>query len=108
MGNENENKKTIEVGVVGRVYPIQIGDPIEEEKIKKAAQLINEKVAQYQQKFEGKDVHECLAMAALTFVIKLIEADGRQHNAEIIDQMADLDDWLGQYLAKQNIGSSFK
>ena len=102
-----DDKITIEVSVVGRVYPILI-EPIEEEKIKKAAQLINEKVAHYQQHYAGKDMQDCLAMAALGFVIKLIEADGRQNNAEIIDQMADLDDWLGQYLAKQNIGSSFK
>lgn len=104
---DDSDKKTIQVSVGGRSYPIRI-EPIEEDKIKRAAQLTTEKVAHYQQLHPNMDMQDYLAMAALGFVIKLIEADGRQTNADIIDQLSDLDQWLGAYLEKQNIGSSFK
>lgn len=102
----DDDKISIKVNVVDRLYPLRI-ERADEEKIRKAAALISEKVMHYKQRYADKDMQDCLAMASLQFVTKLIEADGRQSNAEMVDSLADLDEWLGAYLERQNI-SSFK
>ena len=71
-----EEKLSIRVNVADRFYPLKI-DRSDEEKIRKAAKLINEKVLQYKQRYSDKDLQDFLAMAALQFVIKLIESENR-------------------------------
>lgn len=101
-----EDKFSIKVNVADRYYPLKI-DRSDEEKIRKAAKLINDKVLQYKQRYTDKDVQDFLAMAALQFVIKLIECEGKFDSTPVIDELSDLDEWLGNYLEKQNL-SSFK
>jgi len=66
-----EEKLSIKVNVADRYYPLKI-DRRDEEKIRRAARMINEKVLQYKQRYTDKDVQDFLAMAALQFVIKVI------------------------------------
>ena len=47
----------------------------DEERIRKAAKLINERVVQYKQRYSDKDTQDFLAMAALQFVIKNLEME---------------------------------
>ena len=101
-----EDKFTIRVNVADRYYPLKI-DRSDEEKIRKAAKLINEKVAQYKGRYtdRDKDFQDFLAMAALQFVIKLIESENRFEVAPIVDELGDLNEWLDEYLEKSNIRS---
>jgi len=99
-----EDKFSIRVNVADRFYPLKI-DRSDEEKIRKAAKLINEKVLQYKQRYTDKDLQDFLAMAALQFVIKLIESENRFEVSPIIDEISELDEWLGEYLEKSNIRS---
>lgn len=101
-----EEKLSIRVNVADRSYPLKIENS-NEEKTRKAAKLINDKVLQYKQHYADKDMQDFLAMAALQFVIKLIESEGKQDNSVAIDEISELDEWLGAYLNEQNI-SSFK
>lgn len=101
-----EDKFSIKVNVADRYYPLKI-DRSDEEKIRKAAKLINDKVLQYKQRYTDKDVQDFLAMAALQFVIKLIECEGKFDNVPVIDELSELDEWLGSYIEKHNL-SSFK
>ena len=99
-----EDKFSIRVNVADRFYPLKI-DRSDEEKIRKAAKLINEKVLQYKQRYTDKDLQDFLAMAALQFVIKLIESENRFEVSPIIDEISELVEWLGEYLEKSNIRS---
>ncbi|MHC1704315.1 MAG: cell division protein ZapA [Tenuifilaceae bacterium] len=99
-----EDKLSIRVNVADRYYPLKI-DRNDEEKIRKAARLINEKVLQYKQRYTDKDLQDFLAMAALQFVIKLIESENKFDVSPVLDQLTELDEWLGEYLEKSNIGS---
>ena len=83
-----EDKFTIRVNVADRYYPLKI-DRSDEEKIRKAAKLINEKVAQYKGRYtdRDKDFQDFLAMAALQFVIKLIDSENRFDVAPIVDEI---------------------
>ena len=71
-----DDKLSIKVNVADRYYPLKI-ERRDEEKIRKAARLINEKVLQYKQRYLDKDVQDFLAMAALQFVTRIIEMEDK-------------------------------
>lgn len=101
-----DEKLSINVNVAERLYPLKI-DRVDEEKIRRAAKLINDKVILYKQRYSDKDTQDYLAMAALQFVIKLIECEDKTDTSEFISELKDLDEWLGSFIGKQNM-SSFK
>jgi len=94
-----EDKLSIRVNVADRYYPLKI-DRNDEEKIRKAAKMINEKVLQYKERYSDKDLQDFLAMAALQFVIKLIESETKFDVSPVLDELTELDEWLGDYLEK--------
>jgi cell division protein ZapA len=69
-----DEKLSIRVNVADRFYPLKV-EREDEERIRKAARMINEKVQQYKLKYADKDVQDFLAMAALQYVIKLTEEE---------------------------------
>lgn len=99
-----EDKLSIRVNVADRYYPLKI-DRSDEEKIRKAAKMINDKVIQYKQRYTDKDLQDFLAMAALQFVIKLLESENKFEVAPVVEDLRDLDEWLEDYLIKSNIRS---
>ena len=95
-----EDKLSIRVNVADRYYPLKI-DRIDEEKIRKAAKMINEKVLQYKQKYTDKDIQDFLAMAALQYVIKVLESDSGSESLPVLEELKDLDNELSDFL-KEN------
>jgi cell division protein ZapA (FtsZ GTPase activity inhibitor) len=95
-----ENKLSIKVNLAERFYPLKI-EKDDEEKIRKAAKIINEKVLQYKQKYEDKDTQDFLAMAALQFVIKLIDMEGTSDIDPFVENIKDLEEELTAYLDKE-------
>jgi cell division protein ZapA len=71
-----DDKLSIKVNVADRYYPLKV-EREDEERIRKAARMINEKVQQYKMRYADKDVQDFLAMAALQYVIKLTEEEER-------------------------------
>jgi cell division protein ZapA len=69
-----DDKLSIRVNVADRYYPLKV-ERENEERIRKAARMINEKVQQYKLRYTDKDVQDFLAMAALQYVIKLTEEE---------------------------------
>jgi hypothetical protein len=95
-----DEKLSIKVNVADRYYPLKI-DRVDEEKIRKAARLINEKVFLYKQKYADKDTQDFLAMAALQFVIRNLEMETKPDAEPVSDELARLDKELADYLAKE-------
>jgi cell division protein ZapA (FtsZ GTPase activity inhibitor) len=92
-----EDKLSIKVNVADRYYPLKI-DRNDEEKIRKAAKMINDKVLQYRQKYADKDTQDFLAMAALQFVTKVIEYDHKFDYSPLEDNIKELSEELDEYL----------
>ena len=92
-----DDKLSIRVNVAERFYPLRI-DRQDEERIRMAARLINEKVTQYKQRYADKDVQDFLAMAALQFVIKLLELENQHDESEMVDAVKDLNRKLEEIL----------
>jgi cell division protein ZapA len=84
-----DDKLSIRVNVADRYYPLKV-ERENEEKIRKAARMINEKVLQYKQRYTDKDVQDFLAMAALQYVIKLTEDEEKIENDYLPDAIKEL------------------
>jgi cell division protein ZapA (FtsZ GTPase activity inhibitor) len=84
-----DDKLSIKVNVADRYYPLKV-ERENEEKIRKAARMINEKVLQYKQRYSDKDVQDFLAMASLQYVIKLTEEEEKQRNDQFPDAIKEL------------------
>ena len=92
-----EDKLSIKVNVADRYYPLKI-DRRDEERIRKAARMINEKVLQYRQKYADKDTQDFLAMAALQFVTRIVEYDQKFDVAPLEENIKELNEELEEYL----------
>ena len=95
-----DDKLSIRVNLAERYYPLKI-DRGEEEKIRRAARMINEKVLQYKQKYADKDTQDFMAMAALQFVIKIIENEEVSNVDPFDEKVSEVANELKNYLAKE-------
>ena len=97
MDETMDDKLSIKVNVADRYYPLKI-ERRDEEKIRKAARLINEKVLQYKQRYLDKDVQDFLAMAALQFVTRILEMEDKTDISPLEQKLQDLNEELEEYL----------
>ncbi len=97
MNETMDDKLSIKVNVADRYYPLKI-ERRDEEKIRKAARLINEKVLQYKQRYLDKDVQDFLAMAALQFVTRIIEMEDKTDISPLENKLQELNEELEEYL----------
>jgi cell division protein ZapA (FtsZ GTPase activity inhibitor) len=88
---------SINVTIADRRYPMRINRS-EEEKIRKAAKIINERILQYQQRYSGKDNQDCLAMSALQFVIQIMDVMDQSNVEPTMKQIEDINEQLTRYL----------
>ncbi len=95
-----DDKLSIRVNVADRYYPLKV-EREDEEKIRRAARLINEKVLQYKQRYTDKDVQDFLAMAALQFVIKLTEEEENLSNTDLTDTIKEMTQKIDLVLGSQ-------
>jgi cell division protein ZapA len=84
-----DEKLSIKVNVADRYYPLKV-ERENEEKIRKAARMVNEKVMQYKQRYSDKDVQDFLAMASLQYVIKLNEEEEKISNNQFPGAIKEL------------------
>ncbi len=94
---KTDNKLSINVNIADRYYPLRV-ERSDEEKIRKAAKQITDKVNQYKSKYTDKDIQDFLAMAALQFVTKLYDENNKADISSVIDSVKSLDDELEEYL----------
>ena len=92
-----ENMLSIKVQIAERFYPLKIKRQ-DEEKIRKASKLINDKVLQYKQGYTDKDAQDFLAMAALQFVINLIDCEQQQNVVSLEEELGSLSSELDELL----------
>ncbi|MEN6619157.1 MAG: cell division protein ZapA [Rikenellaceae bacterium] len=94
-------QQSIRISIADRYYPLRIAIA-DEEKIRTATKIINEKVDLYKKRYINRDTQDALSMALLQFVIRLIESEQREESNQIIDELQNLDTLLDEYI-KVNI-----
>jgi cell division protein ZapA len=92
-----DDQLSIKVQIAERFYPLKI-KRTDEEKIRKAAKLINDKVLQYKQRYTDKDTQDFLAMAALQFVINLQDCEQQQNVVSLEEELGVLSSELDEIL----------
>jgi cell division protein ZapA len=95
-----DEKLSIRVNIIDRFYPLKI-DKKDEEKIRKAGKIINDKVLQYKQKYSDKDAQDFLAMAALQYATRLIELEGKEDLSPLEESIKELNEELEVYLKEE-------
>lgn len=95
-----DDKLSIKVNLAERYYPLRI-ERDDEEKVRKAARLINEKVLQYKQKYADKDTQDFLAMAALQFVIKVMETEDQLEMTPFEEKVKEVSEKMAGFLVKE-------
>lgn len=70
---------SIKVNIGDRAYPLKIKAG-EEENVRLAAKMINEKSKFYQQNFAVRDKQDLLAMTALEFASEALNASRKEEN----------------------------
>ncbi len=88
---------SIKVQIAERFYPLKIKRQ-DEEKIRQAARLINDKVLKYKQRYTDKDTQDFMAMATLQFVINLIDCEQQQNVVSLEKELGSLSSELDELL----------
>lgn len=89
--NNNQDIK-IKLNIADRSYPLTIKAE-EEEKVRRAARLINEKMAYFASNFSIKDNLDSLSMAALFFAIESLSDQYTSQAADkaVSDALSDIE-----------------
>ncbi len=95
-----DEKLAIKVQIAERFYPLKI-ERKEEEKIRKAASSMGDSLIVAGQRYTDKDPQDFLAMAALQFVIQLIDCDSNQNLLSLEKDLRSLNDELNDILKEE-------
>ena len=90
---------TISVTIADRPYRIRIKKE-EEERIRKAAKLINERIKQYSENYAFKDRQDLIAMVSLEFANSSLLYEGKVNNndQQFVEKLTEIDNILSEYI----------
>ena len=97
MNGANEVK--INIIIAERNYRLTINSA-DEEKVRKAAELLNERVKQYKQTYDYRDFQDLLAMICLQFATLTVkyEADVTYKDQYLEQKLEDLNALLSEHI----------
>ena len=102
-------KIPISVRIAERTYRMTI-DPDEEEKVREAAKLINEKIKQYSESYAFNDTQDLLSMIAIQFATRSlkIEKTVGSMDDELVTKLKHIEGILTDQLTKDTNTRSLK
>jgi cell division protein ZapA (FtsZ GTPase activity inhibitor) len=100
-----EDKLSIRISIAEKYYPLKVKRE-EEERIRKAAKLINDQLLRYKQTYSGKEVSDFMAMVSLDFATKFLELEEKMDETPIIEKVTSLNEEITEYLDNVSIESS--
>ncbi len=74
-------KLSIKVKIADREYPMKV-DAKDEENIRKAGKLINERLRSYRERFGIDDKQDLLAMVAFDSTVERLKVEGETHQMD--------------------------
>jgi len=92
-----DDKLSININIANRNYPMKI-DRGEEEMIRKAAKIINEKILKYRQRYSSTDYQDVMAMTALQFVVQNLNLEKEKDVSPVVEKLEIFNDLITQYL----------
>ena len=94
---------TIKVSISNRAYPLKIKFA-EEENVRKAATLINDKIKEFEENYAVRDKQDLLAMCCLQFATAIINNEGKAvaDGEGIETRLKEMDQMLSKALDPTN------
>ncbi|OOQ60998.1 cell division protein ZapA [Mucilaginibacter pedocola] len=93
---------SIKINIADRVYPLKVNME-EEEIIRRAAKLINDRIKEYQENYAVRDKQDLLSMCVLHYATSALKADKKvtSDDSEITEKVYHLDHILTDFFSKQ-------
>ena len=92
------DQQSIQISIADRYYPLKVSLQ-DEEKIRAAVKIINDKVDLYRKRFANRDIQDALSITLLQFVIRLIEAEQREESSRIVVEIQNISNLLDEYIS---------
>jgi cell division protein ZapA len=92
---------SIKINIADRVYPLKVNTE-EEEIIRKAARLINERIKDYQDNYAVRDKQDLLSMCVLHYATQVLQAEkkGNREDTDLTAKVEALDQLLTDFFSK--------
>lgn len=94
---------SIKIKIVSREYPLTIKAG-EEEMVRKAAELINQQVSEYEKNYSVNNKQDLLAMSALQLATQVVKMQQNvaapELNADLKNQLIEIERYVSDYLNK--------
>ncbi|HZH54533.1 MAG TPA: cell division protein ZapA [Sphingobacteriaceae bacterium] len=90
---------SIKINIADRIYPLRV-DMQEEEIIRQAAKLINERIKEFQENYAVRDKQDLLSMCVLHYATGMIKAERKSGDdgAEVANKIGELDQLLEDFI----------
>ncbi len=92
---------SIKINIADRVYPLKVNAD-EEEIVRRAAKLINDRIKEYQESYAVRDKQDLLSMCVLHYATATLKAERRAVNedTEVAEKVYELDQLLTDFFSK--------
>ena len=93
---------SIKINIADRVYPLKVNME-EEEIIRRAAKLINDRIKEYQENYAVRDKQDLLSMCVLHYATASLKAEKKVtvEDTEVTEKVYQLDYLLTEFFSKQ-------
>ena len=92
---------SIKINIADRVYPLRVNME-EEEMIRRAAKIINDRIKEFQDNYAVRDKQDLLSMCGLHYATATLKADKKRvdEDTEVADKVYQLDQMLNNFFSK--------
>lgn len=93
---------SIKINIADRIYPLRI-EMEEEEVIRHAAKLINDRIKELQDNYAVRDKQDLLSMAVLHYATAALKAEkeGKQEDSQVTEKVYRLSQLLSEFFQKE-------
>jgi cell division protein ZapA (FtsZ GTPase activity inhibitor) len=93
---------SIKISIADRVYPLKVNAE-EEEIIRRAAKLINDRIKEFQENYAVRDKQDLLSMCVLHYATASLKAEKKVtvEDTEVTEKVYQLDYLLTEFFSKQ-------
>ncbi|MBS7566428.1 cell division protein ZapA [Mucilaginibacter sp. Bleaf8] len=93
---------SIKINIADRVYPLKVSME-EEELIRRAAKLINDRIKEFQENYAVKDKQDLLSMCVLHYATASLKAERKVtvEDTTVAEKVYQLDHMLNEFFSKQ-------
>ena len=92
---------SIKINIADRIYPLRV-DMAEEEVIRRAAKLINDRIKEFQENYAVRDKQDLLSMCVLHYATGMLKAEGKSSTDEVgvVKAVNELEGMLTEFFNK--------